>query len=249
MAIHGDNMLFHDGALVGERAAVIATDRIGSTLHVGVKRCLDIGLTVVALIVLAPLLVLIGLLIKLDSSGPIIFVQERVGARRRTQGGQTVWEVRNFYVYKFRSMIHNADESVHQAYIKAWIDGQAEAAHQGTTFKLTRDPRVTRIGRILRKTSLDELPQLLNVLKGEMSLVGPRPVPTYEVAEYQGWHRERLAALPGITGLWQVKGRCQVSFDDMIRMDIEYVRSRSLWLDVKLLVLTLPAVISGRGAE
>ena len=249
MAILGGNMLFHDGALVGGEARVIPTVRIGSALHVGAKRCLDIGLTVVALVILAPLLVLIALLIKLDSSGPTVFVQERVGARRRTIDGRAAWEARNFSVYKFRTMIHNADQSVHQAYIKAWIDGQAEAAHNGTTFKLTRDPRITRVGRILRKSSLDELPQLFNVLKGEMSLVGPRPVPTYEVAEYQEWHRERLAALPGITGLWQVKGRCQVSFDEMIRMDIDYVRGRSLWLDVKLLFLTIPAVLSGRGAE
>ncbi|MDP8923309.1 MAG: sugar transferase [Chloroflexota bacterium] len=249
MAIHEGNMLFHDGATIGRDARVIAMDGTVAALNIGVKRCLDVALTIVALILLAPLLLVIALLIKLDSAGPAVFVQERVGARRRTKDGRMVWEIRNFSVYKFRSMVHNADESVHQAYIKAWIDGQAAAAHQGVTFKLTKDPRVTRVGRILRKTSLDELPQLFNVLKGDMSLVGPRPVPTYEVAEYQDWHRERLAALPGITGLWQVKGRCQVSFEEMIRMDIDYVRSRSLWLDVKLLFLTIPAVLSGRGAE
>ena len=255
MAIHGGNMLSHDRALAGKPAVIggeevfVATERIGSALYVGAKRTLDVTLTLAALVVLAPLLVVIALAIGLDSPGPVVFVQERVGARRRTKDGRTVWEVRNFSVYKFRSMFHNVDQSAHQAYVKAWIDGQAETGADGATFKLTRDPRITRVGRILRKTSLDELPQLFNVLKGDMSLVGPRPVPTYEVAEYQAWHRERLAALPGITGLWQVKGRCQVTFDEMIRMDIDYVRRRSLWLDVKLLFLTIPAVLSGRGAE
>jgi lipopolysaccharide/colanic/teichoic acid biosynthesis glycosyltransferase len=119
----------------------------------------------------------------------------------------------------------------------------------GPKFKLSNDPRVTRVGHILRKTSLDELPQLVNVLKGEMSLVGPRPLPTYEVAEYQAWHRERLAALPGITGLWQVQGRCEVTFEEQVQMDIEYVRNQSLWQDIKILLSTIPAVVSGRGAE
>ena len=108
---------------------------------------------------------------------------------------------------------------------------------------------MTKVGHILRKTSLDELPQLVNVLKGEMSLVGPRPLPTYEVAEYQAWHRERLAALPGITGLWQVQGRCEVTFEEQVQIDIEYVRNQSLWQDIKILLSTIPAVVSGRGAE
>src|SRR5262249_20706088 len=158
-----------------------------------------------------------AILIKLDTPGQIFFVQERVGSRRRSRDGQTIWEIQNFPFYKFRSMVQNADQSLHQAYIAAWIEGRvSESTTTGTKFKLTDDPRVTRIGRILRKTSLDELPQLMNVLKGEMSLVGPRPVPTYEVAEYQAQHYQRLGALPGITGLWQVKARCQVSFEEMI---------------------------------
>jgi lipopolysaccharide/colanic/teichoic acid biosynthesis glycosyltransferase len=115
-------------------------------------------------------------------------------------------------------------------------------------FKLTDDPRLTRVGKVLRRTSLDELPQFFNVLKGEMSLVGPRPVPLYEVAEYKEWQRERLAAMPGMTGLWQVKGRSRVSFDEMVRMDIEYTRNRSLCFDLKILLLTIPAVLSGEGA-
>src|SRR6267142_3954047 len=137
---------------------------------------------------------------------------------------------------KFRSMYQNADPAVHEAYIRDFVEGRAEES--GGKFKLTNDPRVTRVGRILRKFSLDELLQLLNVLKGDMSLVGPRPVPPYEVACYRNGDHKRLAALPGITGLWQVKGRCQVSFEEMIRMDIEYVRDASLLLDLKILFLT-----------
>jgi lipopolysaccharide/colanic/teichoic acid biosynthesis glycosyltransferase len=217
------------------------------SLYFSCKRCLDVVLATLLFILLSPLMLLIAILVKLDTPGPIIFVQERVGARRRSRDGRTIWEIRNFPFYKFRSMVHDADPSVHQVYIKAYVEGCVGPSD--AKFKLTDDPRVTRVGRILRKTSLDELPQLVNVLKGEMSLVGPRPLPTYEVAQYQPWHRERLAALPGITGFWQVKGRCQVSFEEQIHMDIEYVRNRSLWLDIKILFLTIPAVLSGRGAE
>lgn len=214
------------------------------------KRCLDVILSLLLLILLAPLMLLIAILIKLDTSGPIFFVQERVGSRRRFRGNHVVWEVQNFPFYKFRSMVRDADQSLHEAYIKAFAEGRTDIAEEsGGKFKLTTDARVTRIGHLIRKTSLDELPQLLNVLKGDMSLVGPRPVPTYEVAQYQGWHHKRLASLPGLTGLWQVKGRCQVPFDEMIQIDIDYIYSQSLWLDFKILLLTIPAVLSGRGAE
>ena len=214
------------------------------------KRCIDVVLALLFLMLLLPLLALIAILVKLDSHGPIFYIQERVGAKRHAREGQTIWEVQNFRFYKFRSMVHNADTALHQAYIKAFVEGRAEiSAANGGKFKLTNDPRITRVGRILRKTSLDELPQLFNVLKGQMSLVGPRPVPVYEVAQYQPWHHERLATLPGITGLWQVKGRCQVTFEEMIHMDIAYVRQQSLWLDLKILFFTIPAVLSGRGAE
>jgi lipopolysaccharide/colanic/teichoic acid biosynthesis glycosyltransferase len=153
-------------------------------------------------------------------------------------------------MYKFRSMVQNADSSVHEAYIQDFVKGRARpSAKSNGKFKLTNDARVTRIGCLLRKFSLDELPQLLNVLKGDMSLVGPRPVPPYEVACYGDGHHKRLAALPGITGYWQVKGRCQVSFEEMIRMDLEYIRNASLWFDFKILFLTIPAVLSRRGAE
>jgi lipopolysaccharide/colanic/teichoic acid biosynthesis glycosyltransferase len=225
------------------------SDQADRAIEFGLKRCVDVTLAALLLVILAPLLLLIAVLIKIDSSGPVIFSQERVGARRRSNGNRTVWEIRTFQFYKFRSMVPNADDALHRAHIEAFVAGHldSESGNDGS-FKLTNDPRVTRIGRILRRTSLDELPQLVNVLKGDMSLVGPRPVPTYEVAGYEEWHHERLAALPGITGLWQVKGRCQVTFDEMVRMDIEYVRNRSLRSDIKILMLTIPAVLSGRGA-
>jgi lipopolysaccharide/colanic/teichoic acid biosynthesis glycosyltransferase len=145
-------------------------------------------------------------------------------------------------------MVQNADPAPHAAFIAAFAAGTYATGRGAARFKLTEDPRVTRVGHLLRRTSLYELPQLLNVLKGEMSLVGPRPVPPYEVACYQPWQFERLAAQPGITGLWQVRGRSQLAFDAMIRLDIDYVRHRSLWLDLKLLALTIPAVLSTRGA-
>lgn len=216
-----------------------------------IKRYMDIILAVAALIVLLPLLTLVALCIKLDSHGPVFFVQERVGAKRRVVNGEIMWEIRNFSIYKFRSMYQNAGQGLHQEHIKAYVQGDANLLQpegDGSSLKLQRDPRVTRIGRIIRKTSIDELPQLINVLIGDMSLVGPRPVPTYEFEEYQAPHMERLVALPGITGLWQVTARCQVPFEEQIRLDIDYVRKQSFWLDVKILLMTVPAVISGRGA-
>ena len=214
------------------------------------KRLLDLVLGTGMLLLLLPLMGVIAVAIKLDSPGPVLFVQERVGSRRVRQDGRRRWHIQAFRFYKFRSMVHDADPFVHQAHIRAFVQGRLSGDLVGhTQFKLVNDPRITRVGRILRRTSLDELPQLLNVLKGEMSLVGPRPVPAYEVAEYQPSHHRRLEAVPGITGLWQVKGRCQVPFEEMIRMDVEYVESQSLWLDMKILAATIPAVLSGRGAE
>lgn len=231
------------------RTAVLAHE--SESIFYGVlKRCMDICLSTTLIILLFPLLLLIALLIKLDSPGPVIFTQERVGARRQRFGRQRVWIVHNFPFYKFRSMVRDADQSLHEAYIKDFVEGRAQPSPEsGAKFKLTNDPRVTRVGGILRKFSLDELPQLFNVLRGDMSLVGPRPVPTYEVAGYRPRHHNRFAALPGITGWWQVKGRCQVSFEEMIRMDLDYIRNASFWLDLKILFLTLPAVLSRRGAE
>jgi lipopolysaccharide/colanic/teichoic acid biosynthesis glycosyltransferase len=231
------------------RIALIAEHAESNLYHLG-KRCLDVILASLALIVLLPLLLLITVLILLDSPGPVVFTQKRVGAKRQRLGRQAIWMIQDFTMYKFRSMVENADPSVHEAYIREFVEGRAQATEEsGGKFKLTNDPRVTRIGHFLRKYSLDELPQLVNVLKGDMSLVGPRPVPPYEVACYGNGHHKRLAALPGITGYWQVKGRCQVSFEEMIRMDLEYLRNASFGYDLKILFLTIPAVISRRGAE
>src|SRR5207249_7112700 len=195
-------------------------------------------------------LLFIAVLIKLDSRGPVFFTHERVGAKRKNTGRETVWVVTKFGMHKFRSMSVNADSRVHEAYIRDFVAGRVQPSEEnGGKFKLTNDPRVTRVGRMLRRTSLDELPQLFNVLKGDMSLVGPRPVPAYEVAEYRSADTERLTAPPGLTGLWQVNGRGEVPFDEMIRMDCEYVRNQSLWLDFKILLATIPAVLVGRGAR
>jgi lipopolysaccharide/colanic/teichoic acid biosynthesis glycosyltransferase len=214
------------------------------------KRLLDLVVSALLVLLLSPFFLLITIAVRLDSTGPALYRQERVGARRKIQDGKVIWETYTFCLYKFRSMFHNADPAIHHAYIKAFVAGEGEiVTEDGARFKLDRDPRVTRIGKLLRRTSMDELPQLLNVLKGEMSLVGPRPVPTYEVAEYKDWHYARLMALPGITGLWQVQGRGRVTFEEMMHMDIEYTRNQSLWLDLKLLWLTIPSVLCGRGAK
>lgn len=194
------------------------------------KRIMDVVLASVLLALLLPLMAIISIAITLDSPGPILSTQERVGARRRTTGGQTTWTVQNFRVYRFRTMRFSASSPL--------LDRASRP--------LATDAQMTRVGRLLIRTYLDELPQLLNVLTGTMSLVGPRPVPTYEVAEYQDWHRERLMAMPGIVGLSQVSQHISGSFDERIRIDIIYVRSRSLWLDIKILFLTIPALLIGR---
>lgn len=207
--------------------------------YIAVKRLIDVSFSVLALFVAAPVLLFIALSIKLDSPGPVLFRQTRVGKRGKT-----------FTFYKFRTMVHNADSAIHRQYVQSLIRQQSAAGGQpaAPVYKMARDPRITRVGAWLRRTSLDELPQFFNVLKGEMSLVGPRPPVPYEVQEYQEWHLSRLAALPGITGLWQVRGRSRVTFDEMVRMDIEYITHQSLWLDLKILVLTIPAVLAGHGA-
>jgi lipopolysaccharide/colanic/teichoic acid biosynthesis glycosyltransferase len=226
------------------------TDLSEKQLYYICKRFLDLALALCAVILLLPLLLLIGLLIKLDSSGPIFFTHERVGAKRARVRGEAIWAIENFRMHKFRSMVQNADSGAHEAYIRDFVQGRVQPDKaKGGKFKLTNDPRVTRVGRILRRTSLDELPQLFNVVKGQMSLVGPRPVPPYEVACYRPGDHKRLTATPGITGLWQVHGRCQVSFEEMIHMDLEYIQKASLWIDLRILFLTIPAVFCGKGAE
>jgi lipopolysaccharide/colanic/teichoic acid biosynthesis glycosyltransferase len=236
------------------------------------KRVLDVLMAVMLLIALAPIILVIAIMIKLDSPGPIIFRQKRVGTRRKEANGRNLWEMKTFTFYKFRSMRADADSELHRAFIKAFMEEDYERMadiqqacqeetveprdaftaaflpEQEQALKLTQDPRVTPVGRVLRKTSLDEVPQLWNVLKGEMSLVGPRPDLPYSVADYKPWHFERLNAQPGITGLWQVEGRSQVSWDDLVRMDIEYIQNQSLWLDLKILLKTPLAMLNGKGA-
>lgn len=226
--------------LAGVELLSLREPRLRALDHVA-KRVFDLAASTVGLVVISPLMALVATLIKIDSPGPVLFRQTRIG-----KNGQP------FTFYKFRSMVPNADERVHQEYYRKLINGQAEAysdgSQDGGVLKMVNDSRITRFGRFLRKSSLDELPQLFNVLKGEMSLVGPRPPIPYEVEEYNEWHKRRLEAAPGITGLWQVRGRSRVSFDEMIQMDIEYIERQSLWLDLKILLLTPQAVISGKGA-
>lgn len=214
------------------------------------KRVIDLILTIVSMFILWPFFLLIALLIKLDDGGPVFFVQERIGTRRVVRQNQVIWEVQPFRMYKFRSMHPNAEQKIHEDYIKLFVAGSPTVNSEvdAPKFKLLNDSRITAVGAWLRKTSLDELPQILNIVKGEMSWVGPRPVPAYEVDLYRPEHYERLRALPGITGLWQVAGRGQVTFEEMMRLDIQYVRQRSLGLDLWILLMTIPATLIGSGA-
>jgi lipopolysaccharide/colanic/teichoic acid biosynthesis glycosyltransferase len=221
-----------------------------------IKRILDLILAISALILLSPLMSLIALMVVIDSPGPAIIVQIRIGARQCFRDGHAFWQQVSFPFFKFRTMWVDANPLVHQQFIDAYIAGdEAEMAkiqtdpESQTKHKLVNDPRVTRVGKILRKTSLDELPQIWNVIKGEMSLVGPRPPLPYEVEKYHLWHFQRLTTLPGITGLWQVSGRSSTSFDEMVSLDLKYIENQSIWRDIKILIKTIPAVLSGKGAE
>jgi lipopolysaccharide/colanic/teichoic acid biosynthesis glycosyltransferase len=208
-----------------------------------VKRLIDVASSGSAVMILAPLFLVIALAIKTTSKGPVFYRQLRVG-----QHGVP------FVFVKFRSMYIDCDSSVHKDYVRNLIAGRAECnpsnGNGKVVYKLTDDSRITRVGKFLRRTSLDELPQFFNVLKGEMSMVGPRPPIPYEVKAYDIWHRSRLyEAKPGITGLWQVNGRSRVKFDDMVRLDLQYARTWSLWLDFKILIQTPKAVVLGEGAH
>jgi lipopolysaccharide/colanic/teichoic acid biosynthesis glycosyltransferase len=205
----------------------------------GIKRVMDIIGSLLALIICAPLLVTIALAIKVSSKGPVFFKQKRVGHYGKV-----------FTFLKFRSMHINNDPSVHREYVANLIAGRAVRLPSNGdgdgVYKLTNDKRITRVGKLLRRSSLDELPQLLNVLKGDMSLVGPRPAIPYEVASYQTWHRRRILEVkPGITGLWQVNGRNRIKFDEMVRLDLQYAKGWSPWLDIKILLRTPRAVLRG----
>jgi len=200
------------------------------------KRAIDIMGSLMALTVLWPVFIVIAILIKATSRGPVFFKQNRVG-----RFGE------EFTFLKFRSMVVNNDPAIHQKYVRDLIKNK-NAGSDGT-YKIKSDPRVTTVGRFLRKTSLDELPQFINVLRGEMSLVGPRPPIRYEFENYSLWHRRRILEVkPGITGEWQVRGRSRTTFDDMVRMDLHYIRNQSIWLDLKILAKTPLVVITGSGA-
>jgi len=204
------------------------------------KRLLDVMFTLLLLIPICIVIVIVAVLIRLDSPGPIFYRQKRVGLRGV-----------EFSIFKFRSMYVNSDDSLHRNAIVKYMNGQemngGAAAAVKFQYKLSDDPRVTRVGCFIRKTSIDELPQFFNVLRGEMTLVGPRPPLPYEVEYYTPYHWLRLSGKPGLTGIWEVYGRSRVDFQNMVDMDIEYLQHQSFWEDLKLIVLTVPVMIQGRG--
>jgi exopolysaccharide biosynthesis polyprenyl glycosylphosphotransferase len=205
------------------------------------KRVFDVIITFILLVLVSPIMLVIAILIKCDSPGPLIYPQNRIGENGKL-----------FVMYKFRSMRADADESIHREYVTRLIKENTEPGKsKGKTrksLKMEDDPRITRVGRLIRKISLDELPQFINVLQGEMSLVGPRPSLPYELEHYQDWHKRRLDILPGVTGLWQVSGRNRVSFDEMVRLDLDYIKRQSFWLDLVILLQTPWSILSARGA-
>ena len=205
------------------------------------KRLIDIVGSLIGIILSLPLMILVSILIKMTSKGPIFFKQTRLGYLGTP-----------FTFFKFRTMKNNCDDQIHKQYVKKLIEAKNDEINLGTVenpqYKLTKDPRVTSIGLFLRKLSIDELPQLFNVLKGEMSLVGPRPPISYEIEEYQNWHYRRILEVkPGITGLWQVLGRNKTTFDEMVRLDIHYAENWSLWLDIKILLKTIKVLFYFNG--
>jgi len=202
-----------------------------------IKRCIDIVISSIALILLSPLFAGIALGIKLSSPGPVFFQQIRIGKNGRS-----------FDFYKFRSMHVDSDSEEHKKFVKDFIkksDGCAQ--DEIKVFKIANDPRIFKFGTFLRKTSLDEFPQFFNVLKGDMSLVGPRPCLPYEWECYGDWHKNRLNVLPGCTGMWQALGRSSVSFEEMVVLDMYYISNMSMWLDIRIILLTFPVIFLGKG--
>lgn len=212
--------------------------RRNAALREFAKRALDVAISVPAIVVLAPVFMLVWIIIHLDSPGPAVFCQRRIGRDEKP-----------FNCFKLRTLRHNSDQNVHREAIRrAWAN-EALSNDPDAPYKLTDDPRVTRVGRLLRRTSVDELPQLLNVLRGEMSIVGPRPAIPYELEHFRDWHHKRHIVKPGITGISQVRGRGRVCPEVMLEMDVEYAMNWTLWTDLKLIALTFPAVLRGRGAR
>jgi len=207
-------------------------------ISLAAKRALDVSIALVLLILLAPILLLVALAIRLESPGAALFRQERFG-----RGGE------RFTFYKFRTMVDGNDPTAHRTYVRQLItEGSNELKGDTGSFKLENDPRVTRLGHTLRRLSIDELPQLINVIAGDMSLVGPRPPLPYEVELYSAQASRRLECLPGITGLWQVSGRCETTFDEMVELDIRYIETWTLGLDLRILARTVPVVLGRKGA-
>ncbi len=203
------------------------------------KRLFDLTVSLLLLPFASIAMLICAVAITLDSPGPVLFVQTRVGKGRR-----------RFKLYKFRTLYHNCDAGGHRAFMKAFVNGKVNELASGKgVYKPFSTKQLTRVGRILRKTSLDELPQLFNVIKGDMSLVGPRPNVLWEVEEYRGWHKERLEVLPGITGLAQVRGRSGITFDQIARYDIEYIENQCVKLDLRILWWTVISVLAGKGAH
>ena len=198
-----------------------------------IKRVIDISISLILLILLIPILIVVSILIKLESTGPVFFRQSRIG-----QNGHP------FTIYKFRTMYVYANENIQRKYLKEILEKENEQP----VFRIVDDPKITRIGRFLRITSLDELPQLINILKGDMSLVGPRPSLPFEYSKYEDWQKERVTVKPGITGLWQISGRFRMSYDEMVKLDISYIKKRSILLDIEILIKTVSLVLTGKGA-
>ncbi len=219
-----------------EQSAPLATpSRLRVNLVAAARRTLDLLVAGTVLLLLSVPLLLIALAIRIDSGGPALFRQQRVGRDRRV-----------FTMFKFRTMYRDADVTPHREYVRSLIDGNHEGG--GNLYKLSVDDRITRVGRVLRAWSLDELPQLINVLFGQMALVGPRPVIPYEVEMYPDAYLRRFKVKPGLTGLWQVSGRNERTYDEMVRFDIEYAESASLMLDLRILAKTMPVVLRRQGA-
>lgn len=208
---------------------IIEIERKESALYNISKRILDIIASALGLIILSPILLVVAILIRLESRGPAIFSQKRIGLNKK-----------EFKMYKFRSMVKNAEE------LKEKLAKENEMS--GPMFKMKNDPRVTKVGRFIRKTSIDELPQLINVLKGEMSLVGPRPSLPKEVYEFEPWMLKRLSVKPGLTCYWQVSGRNNIDFENWMKLDLQYVNDRSFWLDLKLIFKTARVLFGDKNA-
>jgi exopolysaccharide biosynthesis polyprenyl glycosylphosphotransferase len=205
-----------------------------------VKRLIDVGAALFVAIIGFPFFLAVALLIKLTSRGPVFYSQKRIG-----EHGEV------FTLFKFRTMRQNSDDSIHREFTRSFIEGRMPNSSLDektpSVYKLTNDPRVTSVGNFLRKTSLDELPQFINILRGEMTIVGPRPPLQYELEHYEEWHKLRLEVRPGLTGLWQVSGRSSVPFDEMVKLDLYYIEHWSLLLDFKIMLRTIPVMLFGSG--